>query len=99
MRSIVTVLACTFMLLGGCATARARDSWPACGRADAFPGAAWAAPEPGRGWDRARLADAEALFESLDSAALMVVHRGRPIAAWGNVDRIYTAQSMRKALI
>jgi CubicO group peptidase (beta-lactamase class C family) len=63
-----------------------------------FPAASWGEPRA-NGWDSAKLAKAKALFDSLDSAAVMVVHRGRPVAAWGNVDAKYTAQSVRKALV
>lgn len=73
---------------------------PGCGRVDERPGATWSEPDPaGAGWDTARLGEAHALFESLDSAAVVVVHRGRPIAMWGDVAEPYTTQSLRKALL
>lgn len=74
--------------------------WPACGRVSAFPGEHWREVDAGRrGWDEAQLARARALFDGQQSAALMVVHRGRLIASWGDVEVRYTAQSVRKALI
>lgn len=101
---IMLVMAST--ILGGCAGGRlaavpasGAPAWPACGRADTFPGETWPAPRLSRGWNGARLEEARALFESLDSAAVMVVHRGRLIASWGDVDANFTAQSMRKALL
>jgi CubicO group peptidase (beta-lactamase class C family) len=76
------------------------EEWPACGRVEAFPRAAWREVTPSRyGWDEAALARAQAMFESTEGAAVMVVHRGRLIASWGAVDARYTAQSVRKALI
>ena len=84
--------------LSGPGKIQSGTAWPACGRVDSFPGAAWAQPSV-EGWDAAKLDKARLLFESLDSAAVMVVHRGRPVAAWGNVATRYTAQSMRKALL
>ncbi len=74
--------------------------WPACGRVSTFPRAEWRQADPSRyGWDEQQLAAARALFDGQDSAAVMVVHRGRLIAQWGSVDARYTAQSVRKALL
>lgn len=110
MKTLLACVTATALILpaaGGRVQAQTRAPAPAaapfapgCGRVDERPGAAWAAPNPAAaGWDVARLAEAEALFESLDSAAVVVVHRGRPIAMWGDVARPYTAQSVRKALL
>jgi CubicO group peptidase (beta-lactamase class C family) len=74
--------------------------WPACGRVDRFPGEEWRSVDPGRrGWDESRLAEAQKVFESQPSAAVMVIHRGRLIADWGSVAEPYTAQSVRKGLV
>lgn len=73
---------------------------PRCGQVDEWPGASWSEPDPvAAGWSIGRLTEARALFESLDSAAVMVVHKGRVIASWGSVETPYTAQSVRKALL
>lgn len=96
MRPSLISLFCTCLLA---AQPAAATTWPACGRVDTFPGAAWPEAAPVAGWDAARLAEARTLFEELDSAAVMVVHRGRVVATWGDVAANYTAQSMRKALI
>ena len=72
--------------------------WPACGTVESLPREHWPAPDP-RGWDTGRLERARGYFETLDSAAFMVVHRGEPVIAWGDIDVRYTAQSMRKPLV
>lgn len=74
--------------------------WPACGRVSSYPGDEWRQANPSaRGWDEAQLERARQLFEAGDSAAVMVVHRGRLIAQWGSAETRYTAQSVRKALL
>ncbi|MEZ5733846.1 MAG: serine hydrolase [Paracoccaceae bacterium] len=71
-----------------------------CGRVDLFPGADWAVPAPEEaGWDIEGLAKAEALFRAEPSAALVAIHRGRPVVWWGDTDTRFTAQSLRKALL
>jgi CubicO group peptidase (beta-lactamase class C family) len=76
------------------------EDWPACGQVTTYPRAEWRQADPSRrGWDEVRLAQARALFDAQDSAAVMVVHRGRLIAQWGSVEERYTAQSVRKALL
>ena len=78
----------------------ANAEWPTCGHVDAFPGADWRQTDPGRrGWDEAQLDAARQIFSGQPSAAVMVVHRGRQIAAWGDVSARYTAQSVRKGLL
>jgi CubicO group peptidase (beta-lactamase class C family) len=80
--------------------APAAAEWPTCGRVDSFPGRHWREADAARrGWDELRLAQAHATFASQPSAAVMVVHRGRLIASWGEVGARYTAQSVRKALL
>ncbi len=66
-----------------------------------YPQAAWAEVErPGEwGWSAAGLARAREYFDGLDSAAVMVVHRGVPVAAWGDVAARYNGQSIRKAML
>lgn len=65
------------------------------------PGAGWAdvqRPEEW-GWSAAGLARARDYFAGLESAAVMIVHRGVPVAAWGDVAARYNGQSIRKALL
>ena len=76
-----------------------KAAWPRCGRVTEFPGPAWSPQQPPAGWEIEKLSRAKNLFDSLDSSAVMVIHGGRPVAAWGDVDVKYTAQSVRKALI
>lgn len=97
MRPIFTAFTCLSLAATTPAVAQ-RAGWPACGRVESFPGATWPSPDP-RGWNAERLAAARSLWDSLDSAAVMVIHRGRLVASWGSVETNYTAQSVRKALI
>jgi CubicO group peptidase (beta-lactamase class C family) len=86
--------------LAAWAGARPAQADTLCGAVDTFPGRTWRQADPSRyGWDEARLAGARELFESMQSAAVMVVHRGRLIASWGSVAERYTAQSVRKGLL
>lgn len=104
------LLACTALLASACASSQARHpvsamphtsdhvaDWPACGSVEHFPGASWDAPEEDpAGWE---LAPAREIFERSGGAAVMVVHRGLPVASWGSVEVPYTAQSIRKGLV
>lgn len=71
---------------------------------------AWAQTAPGREWDRVkdlkaagwsteRLQKAKDYAESLSPLAVMVVERGRVVAAWGDVRRKTLVQSVRKSLM
>lgn len=74
--------------------------WPSCGKADTFPAESWRSTDvSGLGWNEDKLSNAKKLFESLESAAVMVVHRGHLIAGWGDTAQKFTAQSVRKALM
>jgi CubicO group peptidase (beta-lactamase class C family) len=76
------------------------QTWPVCGEADTYPGNSWNLAEAADyGWNPDKLSAAKAVFDSLDSAAVMVVHRGRLIASWGNVTEKFNAQSVRKSLL
>lgn len=68
-----------------------------------FPGPSWT-PVPqealGRlGWSTEKLAEAHDDARSLDTSSLMIVHRGVPIAVWGDVDEREASQSVRKSLL
>lgn len=66
-----------------------------------YPGENWTTVESPADWSWSpeRLEIARAYFEGLDSATIMVVHRGVPIATWGDVTARYNGQSMRKPLL
>jgi len=66
-----------------------------------FPGATWmqyATPEEA-GFSAEQLAEAHAFWESLPSAAYMVVRGGAVVVAWGDVDRRYMCHSVRKSFL
>jgi CubicO group peptidase (beta-lactamase class C family) len=91
---IVSVAAVSIVAAGAAA------AWPSCGRVDRFPGANWPAADPASlGWDTAKLDAAKAVFAGQPSAAVVVVHRGQLVAQWGTIEKRYTAQSVRKALV
>lgn len=85
--------ACLFSL-----PASAQD-WPACGTVDTWPGDAWPQATPADGWDTDALEAARRVFEASDADSVMIVHRGHPVAAWGDVDEPLTIQSMRKPVL
>ncbi len=73
----------------------------ALGQQSFFPGERWMryrTPEQA-GFSSARLADAYAHWESIPSAAFMVVYRGAVVVAWGDVERRYMCHSTRKSLL
>lgn len=66
-----------------------------------FPGEEWFLIEDPEtiGWSAERLREAEDYFETIDSAAVMVLHRGVLISAWGDTPKRYFVQSVRKSLL
>lgn len=72
--------------------------WPACGTVETFPGETWPAADA-TGWNQQTLAAARREFRALDSAAMMIVHRGRPVAAWGEIEDRYDLASLRKSVL
>jgi CubicO group peptidase (beta-lactamase class C family) len=56
------------------------------------------APPPA-GWDVRKIEQARTLAASLDTAALLVVHRGEVVLDFGKTSARYNAQSMRKSLL
>ncbi|MGZ5515359.1 MAG: serine hydrolase [Candidatus Aminicenantales bacterium] len=57
-----------------------------------------AAPEKA-GWSLEKLAEARVFAEKIGSAAVMAVHDGRIVAAWGDVSRRFELHSARKSLV
>ena len=69
--------------------------------ADRYPQAAWeryATPEEA-GWSSDKLRDARQYYDTVDSAAVMVVYDGAVLAEWGDVSRRYMCHSIRKSLL
>lgn len=56
------------------------------------------APAP-PGWSENDLQRARTYWDSLQSAALVVLHRGEPVATWGEPSRKFLVQSVRKSLL
>ena len=91
----VVAVACGAALFG-LAHARAASA-----QSPVYPGASWErvrSPEE-VGWSSAGLAKAREYSESLGSAAVMVVHRGRVVAEWGETSRKFPVHSIRKSLL
>lgn len=64
-------------------------------------GSAWlqyATPE-GAGWSSSRLREARSLVNRVGSGAVMAVHRGRVVLAWGDVERKFRCHSVRKSFL
>jgi CubicO group peptidase (beta-lactamase class C family) len=51
------------------------------------------------GFSRQELCRAKAYYDSLASSALMVVIKGKVVAAWGEINRRFTVHSIRKSLL
>jgi CubicO group peptidase (beta-lactamase class C family) len=66
-----------------------------------YPDKAWrvAASPSEVGWSAEKLAEARKYTEGIDTAAVMVVHKGVVVAQWGDVDAKYPCESMRKSLL
>jgi CubicO group peptidase (beta-lactamase class C family) len=67
--------------------------------ADFFPDAVWPAAAHGADWSETLLGKARAYSETIDTAAVMIVHRGYPIAQWGEIGARYKCHSLRKSLL
>src|SRR5215211_7207290 len=66
-----------------------------------FPGASWESPGQNlpEGWSAERLRTAEEHFNANKPTAVMVVHDGRVVAAWGDVARTVNVHSVRKSVL
>ena len=51
------------------------------------------------GWSSEKLEEARQFSESIGSAAVIVVYKGKVLAAWGNVERRYRCHSVRKSFL
>ena len=66
-----------------------------------FPGATWEAPThiAPEGWSEARLRVVEERVNATRPTAVIVVHDGTVVAAWGDVARTVNVRSIRKSLL
>jgi CubicO group peptidase (beta-lactamase class C family) len=65
-----------------------------------FPGAQWEKANPAElGWSPQGVEEANRLFDSLPESSMMVVDRGRVIAAWGDAAKRVKVSSVRKTLL
>ena len=65
-----------------------------------FPGVQWEAASPVElGWSIQGLADAYQFFATLPPASMVVIDRGRIVAAWGDTARRVKLSSIRKSLL
>lgn len=66
-----------------------------------FPDETWVLySEPGNlGWDESKLTELGNHADSLETAALMIIHKGVLVYEWGATDEEYITQSMRKGLL
>jgi CubicO group peptidase (beta-lactamase class C family) len=65
-----------------------------------WPGAAWARRTPEEsGWSAAALAEADAQAKLLGSDAVLVVHRGAIVHAYGNITQPWNLYSVRKSVL
>jgi len=51
------------------------------------------------GFSSEKLAEAKALYDTLDAAAFLIVYDGRVLASWGDVKRRYMCHSVRKSFL
>jgi CubicO group peptidase (beta-lactamase class C family) len=68
---------------------------------ETWPGkvwSAWASPEAA-GYSSEKLEQARQLWESVDSAAYLVIVDGAVLASWGEVERRFQCHSVRKSLL
>ena len=86
------------LLIGLTAVCLAADHSAA---SDTFPGAAWqrVPSVAAAGWNANRLNAARQYAESIDTAAVMVIHHGRVITEWGPTALPLKCHSIRKSLL
>lgn len=98
MRRIISVTFALAVFPAGLAWSAPATTAPAT---EYFPGPHWDSPgSPEQtGWSAAALTEAGRQAETIGSAAVLVIHHGRPVWAWGDVARRYQNHSMRKSLL
>ena len=77
------------------------ETLPAPMPAAVYPGKTWqqAKTPEALGWSSEKRAEARAFASWLGSAAVMIVHRGIVVDAWGDLTRNYKCHSVRKSLL
>ena len=66
----------------------------------AWPGTSWSRiPPEEAGWSTAGLAQARDYSGTLETASLLVVHQGRIVDSWGDIERKHELHSVRKSLL
>lgn len=65
----------------------------------AAPPSSWNQPEVPAGWSIEALDAARAFAATIDTAAVTIVHHGRPVYQWGDVSARYKCHSIRKSLL
>lgn len=77
------------------------DASPATPSSPVFPGAHWEKVEhpEALGWATNTLTEANAHAQSIGSAALFVVHRGRVVNDWGATTQRFNVHSIRKSYL
>lgn len=75
--------------------------WTGCGAQAAPVGEEWPMYEEleAAGWSAEGLEAARAVADSVGSTAVLLVHEGRVVVAWGDVDRPIRTYSVRKSLV
>ena len=69
--------------------------------AEVTPGESWEmyATAEEAGFSSRRIADARAIYDKIGAAALLVVHDGAVLAAWGDVETRFMCHSVRKSFM
>lgn len=58
----------------------------------------YATPEEA-GFSSEKLAEAKALYNTLDTAAFLIIYDGKVLASWGDIERRYMCHSVRKSFL
>lgn len=64
-----------------------------------FPSDRWPDPILTDAWSQTGLGRAREHSATIDTAAVMIVHHGRPVAHWGDVTKRFKCHSIRKSLL
>ncbi len=97
MRSITLIkslLLITFITLSACESAPESAEM-------AFPAAEWEWMESPaeNGWSAEGLQAARDLTDELDTSAIMIIHRGKVVDAWGDLEYKFRSHSLRKSFL